>query len=342
MNGLVVETDTSVPPGNADVVSGLRATALTAFPARSHLNRGATLRLSSPYAKPLLFGDGWFSDSPSTSAPGSLGDYQLQQHEKRGRVALGAVSLGWPRFVVISDTTPLMDRFLIADPRAVGWVVRAASLLPLFLTDLSLAGALLLLALTPKANPRNAVTMCLVVTLAIASSSAFCVGVFRPSTWWQSSMLGESGFEPRNFNIQLARWAKQNAIGMPALVRHRTGADQWKRIANAPVEVHFGIVPSDSSTLFGVTLSRCHRVGRLALEDRVVLQNAQVCKISGDARVVLGSQDEAAAFEILSGYGRLLVVLDSGFLSNQSADTGNLEWLRKRVESASNKVNIED
>jgi hypothetical protein len=83
-------------------------------------------------------------------------------------------------------------------------------------------------------------------------------------------------------------------------------------------------------------------VGRLALEDRVVLQNAQVCKISGDARVVLGSQDEAAAFEILSGYGRLLVVLDSGFLSNQSADTGNLEWLRKRVESASNKVNIED
>ena len=143
-SGVVVVSDTTVPPGNEDRPRGLRSTVLGAFPPHAHMNRGASFDLTSFASKVLLFGAGWQSDLAPSSAPGALGDYLLSRDESRGSLLLAAVSVGWPRIVVLGDTTPLMDDFIVADPRVVGWLMKNASLLPLVALDAALLCVLLM------------------------------------------------------------------------------------------------------------------------------------------------------------------------------------------------------
>jgi len=340
--GLEVNWDTTVPPTNRDATRPMGAVGVPAFPSPAYLNRGSSLRLTSPFAKPLVWGTGWFADLPATRASGSQGDYRLQRSERRGEMLLAAVSVGWPRFVVVGDTSFLIDRFLIADPRAVPWLINAGSLVPAAASNAAILGFALLLWLVERLGRRRGALMAAILLAAELAASGWMQ--FQPSAAWSAQDLGQSVFDPRGFSTQIADWIVLEGGSLPLLVRHVEGR-AWEPRSERGLRVHFGVVTLGeraSRTLLGVEVSRCHRLGAVELDQGVVIQNGQVCAVDATARVHLGTRSEALAFSIDADSGTDLVVLDEGFLSNASRDTGNLEWLMRTTRQLRGEIAVED
>lgn len=330
-HGLRVASDTTVPPGNADLVTGLRASGMWAFPALAHLNRGSSIQLTSLWSKAIVWGDGWFSDLPPSSVAGRLGDYSLAPGEQRGRLLLAAASVGWPRLVVIGDTTPTIDRFIVADPRPLGWIIRSASLIPAFTVDLTVLLLVLfgLVSGIEKANlARGLIALAGVGVLIVGGERSW----FEPSDQWRAFYRGESAFDPRNFSSQIATWLATQDQSLPYLSRHASGRDYWAVAKEAEIQVHFGLVQPQSRVL-GIAVGACRRLGRVPAGRGVRLQDAQVCEVAEgeNSAVLIGSREEAAAFVVKGSGGTAVVILDQAFLSNRSTDTGNLAWLRDEI-----------
>ncbi|MBM4419813.1 MAG: hypothetical protein FJ033_16130 [Chloroflexi bacterium] len=339
--GLAVNWDTTVPPRNRDATRPMGSVGLPPFPAPAYLNRGASLRLTSPFAKPLVWGTGWFADSPATRVSGSQGDYRLQRSERRGEILLAAVSSGWPRFVVVGDSSFLIDRFLIANPRAIPWLIDAGSLFPAAVSDAAILGFSLTMWLVAQLGVRRAALLAAIPLAVELTASAWMR--FQPSTSWSAQDLAQSVFDPRGFSTQIADWIALEEGPPPLLVRHREGL-AWEPRSERGLRVHFGIVApgNRASRTLGVEVSSCHRLGAVELDEGVVIQNGQVCTVPDSVRVHLGTRAEALAFSIDASSGTDLVVLDEGFLSNASRDTGNLEWLMRTTRQLRGEIPIEN
>ena len=95
-------------------------------------------------------------------------------------------------------------------------------------------------------------------------------------------------------------------------------------------------LPSDPATVFmlvdataevkDVLFDQCHRLGALATDEGPYLMDAQACRITGQARVLIGNKQAAAAVAI----GETIVILDTAFLG-QKAPLGNSKWLLEEI-----------
>jgi hypothetical protein len=69
------------------------------------------------------------------------------------------------------------------------------------------------------------------------------------------------------------------------------------------------------------------------VREEVRLADAQTCAIVGPARILLGTAQAAAAFEVYVENVRWVIILDWGFLS-ESAPQSNSQWLLRVLENA--------
>jgi hypothetical protein len=144
--------------------------------------------------------------------------------------------------------------------------------------------------------------------------------------------VGESGFNERNFNVSLAEEPKLWNSGW---VIRRTRKPVKGRVGlNSPREVLFLLV-DDEVVIGSARLHGCHRLGSLPEEGGTVLMDAQACAVDGDAEILLGNRDSAAALAIREGDKTVIVVLDTAFLS-QNAPIENrnsiLRWMTERPQ----------
>ncbi|MBC8267438.1 MAG: hypothetical protein H8E36_01680 [Rhodospirillaceae bacterium] len=86
----------------------------------------------------------------------------------------------------------------------------------------------------------------------------------------------------------------------------------------------------DEATIGSIRLHGCHRLGSLPMERGAVLLDAQTCAVEGNAKIIFGNQDGAAAVAIQEEGKNGIIVLDITFLS-QVAPVENrnviLKWM---------------
>jgi hypothetical protein len=307
----LLRQDLTVPRGNTDDSGPMRISAIGGWPHDAILNRGASVSVASITDKVLLTGDGWWSE-PDIGEWLWVGDYVWRYGDRAGRLAMAAVSdIGGARWVVLGDNSPLLNRQLVADPRAAIKFLQAASLWPSFLADLLVFA--IAAALAFRARPALAIVLPLLAALAALITE-------HPSQAWKDYYLGETAFDERNFNNAI--------VENPALVDGRR-LIRLKSPVSGKSELPGGraivfMLIEGSAELGGVHIDRCHRLGALATDQGPYLMDAQACRITGEAQVLVGSAEAAAIIVI----GEALVILDVAFLSS-NAPQRNIKWLLK-------------
>jgi hypothetical protein len=323
----ILRRDLTVPPGNTDDSGPLHAADLRAWLHEAILNRGASVRVNSSADKVLLAGDGWWAE-PDIGEWLWVGDYIWRSGDRTGRLALAvAADMDGARWVVIGDNSPFLNSQLVADPRPAIRLVEMASLWPAFLKDI-LIGALACLLCIHLASPKLRLWRPL-IAVGSATAVAVAAGPFwtRESTRWRDSFVGESGVDERNFNLMLAQY--------PALVDGRR-LIRMKSPLSGSVSIPEGnsvifMLVDGEAEIGGLKLNGCRRIGSLPSTEGPYLMDAQACRVSGPARVLIGTSEGAAAFVVPNANGESLVLLDIGFLS-QKAPNSNAMWLLHEVD----------
>lgn len=315
-NHPVLRNDLTVPPGNTDHSGPLRTSSFIPWPHEAILNRGASVAIRSLTDRVILAGDGWWTE-PDIGEWLWVGDYVWRPGDKAGRITLAAVVGGvGARWLVVGDNSVLLNQQLVANPQAIKQLVSAASLWPTFLHDLFLftLGGSIIVGVHPVLMP-----------VALASISMIALMTEPRSGIWRDQFVGQSGFDERNFNKVLAEHPSL-ALSGKRLIRMRR-----------PISGHAKL-PTDSSILFGlidgsaefngIRIDQCRRLGSLSTNEGPLLMDAQACRITGDARILIGSTDAAAAIAIKVGKTEAILILDTAFLSQRAPST-NVEWLKQ-------------
>ena len=252
------------------------------------------------------------------------GDYVWQRSDRRGRLGLvTVVDDGAARFLVVGDNSPLMNMQVVADPRPAIMLIDMSTLWPSFMADMALLVAALL-AVFGWLNIYPVIPSILAAGLVLVT---WCSS--PPSSAWKFFYVGQSGFDERNFNISLTREPRLWNSGW-TLRRMQTSVSGSINVGERQ-EVLFFLVDG-KVTIGDVLLHHCHRVGALDSKAGPYLMDAQVCAVKGEAEILLGNRDAAAAVAVQDGDKIAIIVLDSKFLS-QSAPDGNTKWILERMTS---------
>jgi hypothetical protein len=225
---------------------------------------------------------------------------------------------GRARWAILGDTGPLINQQLVSDPRPAARILELASLWPLFLRDV---GLIVVAAFIAFGLPSAA----LLGAIGLVVAGPFISGASNDGSW-RSLWRHESGFDERNFNKAL--------VESPMLL-----TTEWKLVrpkgqlsgqlpAPENPTVIFGLVDGELS-IGSTKLSSCKRLGSLST-DGLLLMDAQACKVVGEAKVLVGDNEEAAVVKI----GSLILVLDQNFLG-QKSPSSNRSWLEKNLDAYS-------
>jgi len=327
IRAISVRHDTSVPIGNSNELGVTGTTMSRPLHWSSQINRGASLRVQGLATRVLVSASGWHSDRPHTVATGALGNFRPEPGEPRGWFPLAVVSEERARWVVVTDNSFLLDRFVVADPRPVLWFLQASTLWPLFLSDILVASIAACVLVGTHSRARFSA---LAIVSVVAAAMSLAVQCWEPSRVWRDAYLGQSAHDPSNFNRALVKWADVFDGSAPGIKRYDAVIDQ-SSFARSAAKVHFGLV-RDGARLGGVILDECQRLGALSVGSGLRLTDAQACVISGPAVPLIGRRDGASAFRITEGADRgKVVVLDKEFLSNRALETENFEWLVEMI-----------
>ena len=310
----LLRRDLTVPRGNTDESGPMRMVEIGAWPIESILNRGASVTISSLADKVLLAGDGWWAE-PDISEWLWVGDYVWHPGDRAGRLAVAAASdIDGARWVILGDNSPLVNNQLIADPRAASRILQAASLWPAFINDLLLTVLALVIAF--------GIAPVIVVLLPVAATFAIMT-FYRPSQAWKDAYLGEFGFEERNFNNVIAE--NPTLVSGRRLIRLKAPVSGQIELPEGPATIF--MLVDVSAEIGDVHLDHCHRLGQLATSEGPYLMDAQACRVTGQAKVLIGTKEAAAAIMV----DETTVILDAAFLG-QKAPGRNAAWLLKEIE----------
>lgn len=307
--------DLVTPARNQDINGMLRVADIKAWPTRTIFNRGASVEISSLLDRALLLGDGWWAE-PNLDEWLWVGDYQWQAGDRAGRLPLmGSFYNNGATWVVIGDSSPFLNQQLLADPLAIKRFSALATLLPTLIRDATLVICAIILFFA--STKILSVLIIFIIIFGVISSFNYPI----TQRFWLS------GFDERNINSAL--------LEEPNLL-----TKGWKyRLLNDPLSglnyqlepkvVYFGVV--DGSVHLGnISLDNCRRLGNLQTGEGPKLMDAQVCRVQGDAKVLIGDHQSAAAIEVPTTGSSAILVLDKKFIG-RNAPIENASWLLNEV-----------
>ena len=320
--------DLTVPPGNTDDSGPLHVLDVRAWPHEAILNRGASVEVSSLWDKVLLSGDGWWAERDIGEWLW-VGDYVWQKSDRAGRLALSiAFDDGESRWVIVGDNSPLINSQIYADPRPAIQILRNATLWPAFLRDLALLGMIIILACqsTRRGGALQQAGLSL-VTLLLPLASLVSAETQKPAKW-RDTYLRQSGFDQRNFNEVFAENPK--LFDGRRVIRIASPISNSIELPDSPVLIFAAI--DGTARIGSIVIRDCRRLGSLQSSQGPYLMDAQACRIEGEARILIGTQQQAAAIEFSNGAYRATLVLDTAFLAQNSPEE-NAKWLIREMES---------
>jgi hypothetical protein len=305
--------DLTVPEANSDYSGHLRASGFLSASPNTVFNRGASTPPVNATSRVLLRADRWWIE-PHIDEWLWAGDYIFQGEERTGSIPLiTSTRIGSNQWVVVGDTSAFVSPQIIADPRQAIRLLQIASQWPAFFSDIFLIMLVGLFAIHRGPNLR---TVLLVLILAGA------LGFRETPAKWSDLYLGESGFNPRNFNTKLS--------DAPFLL------DQIRIVRKEVITGKLDVLPGrtvifahvdDTLTVDSyVKIFGCTRVGRVRADEGPYIMDGQVCSVTGVVEPLIGSRESVLAFRYRSGGQETVVILDRKFLSADSPQD-NLHWL---------------
>jgi hypothetical protein len=308
--------DLVTPAKNSDSNGSLRVADFRAWQTDTIFNRGASINISKFFDRPLLEGDGWWAEK-NIGEWLWVGDYKWQPGDRTGRMTLaGSFIEQSSRWIVVGDTSPFLNQQLISDPGVLNRFVELTSLWPSMLRDFVLMG--------------------IGVLFLIATSFSFIfllLLAFVFSVYGFKEVLNKPGFQvlsfdERNFNTVLASSPNLLTSGWKIT---RLGGLISNNITSVKSDtVYFGLV-EDTIQFGNVTLNHCRRIGNILTTEGPRLMDSQVCRVNGNAKILIGTADAAAALEIYTEAGRTILILDTSFLGKK-APLDNSLWLTKTIK----------
>lgn len=317
---IVINDDLTVPPSNRDESGLLRIADIKGWSPNAVLNRGASIKIHTPFDKPLLSGDGWWLE-PNLKEWLWVGDYRWQPFNQYGRIILsGAYRSNGATWVVLGDSGPFLNLQILSDSPLTEHFLEVATLYPGFAKDLLLlifAGILAVCVIWHERLYTKLATIFIIgVCIALGSTHPLS------RTW---SKL--SGLDERNPNELLLKSPDLLKSGWQIFVPNNP-IKQHTEIPQGNVVI-LGVIDS-SYDFAGANLSDCVRLGNIKSEEGPFLLDAQSCVVSGDAKVLIGDAAGAAAVMIRNDNRSVIFILDKRFLA-KNAPMDNLEWLSKTV-----------
>lgn len=292
------------------------------------MNRGASVEVSSLWDKVILSGDGWWAERDIGEWLW-VGDYVWQKGDRAGRLALSiAFDDGASRWVIVGDNSPLINSHIYADPRPVIQILRNATLWPVFLRDLALMGMIIMLAwhAARRGGPLRQASLSLAILLFPLAS--FVSAETQKPAKWRDAYIRQSGFDQRNFNEVFAENPK--LFDGRRVIRVAAPISDSIELPASPVLLFAAI--DGAARMGSIVIRDCRRLGSLQSSQGPYLMDAQACRIEGDARILIGTQQQAAAIEFSNGPYRVTLVLDTAFLAQNSPEE-NVKWLIREMDS---------
>jgi hypothetical protein len=151
------------------------------------------------------------------------------------------------------------------------------------------------------------------------------IAISETSGKWRFTDIGQSGFDPRNFNEKLL---KIPDMTNNFLVKREARSVGGSYMAAADQQVTFLTVNQSLEIDGQLVLSDCQRLGSVWSKDsRAYLMDAQSCRATGNAKTLIGSNGFGSVFAIESPGRKHIVILDKKFLSTDSPEK-NIDFIK--------------
>lgn len=314
--------DLTTPPENKDNSGALRVSGTDPWLQSSLLNRGASVAIHSIFDKVLLSGDGWWAEN-NIGEWLWVGDYVWQPKDRNGRLVLAAQIVDdGAHWVVVGDSTPFLNKAILAQPISTKEIIKLASLWPVFLKDVLLVFLMVVGGIVKSPIRIRYASLLATVPILIIQL------IPQAISSWDSVWIGENAFTESNFNNHLSK-SKPLLETKWQLIRTSNAINEDFFTGNQNAVI-FGIV-KEGVKVDGITFTNCHRIGNIQTDEGPLLMNAQACKVSGNAKAIIGTNDEAAAILYKTRNNTKILILDQNFLA-QGAKKENVEWLLKNIK----------
>lgn len=305
----VLADDLTVPMGNTDHIGISKGAQLLPLQASTVFNRGASVKTEAT-DRVFLRGRAWWTE-PNRNIWMWLGDYIWEKGDRRGSIPVGVTfQVQKSRVSVLGDNSTFVAQQLIANPLGAKRLLLAASGYPQMLSDILLFALSFFASFSLKRLGLVTVASLLLVAVIIALSET--------SGKWRFANVGQSGFDPRNFNEKLLKIPE---LINNFLVKRETRSIEGSYEAVADQQVTFLTVNQSVEIDGQLVLSDCQRLGSVWSKDsKVYLMDAQSCRATGNIKTLIGSNGFGSVFVIESPSRTHIVILDKKFLSTESPE----------------------
>ena len=171
--------DTTIPPGNANLIGWSSGQGVT-LPRTMALNRGASVGDGARMAIPLVWVQGGHRETDNF-VDGRLGDMTFRVGERVGLYSVLSLGRedGGPTWVVLGDSTPFLNEFLVSDPQGVASIFALSSGIPAFLSVFGWMALVITAALRVYSARISALIVATLVITLVACSSEYLASQIR-------------------------------------------------------------------------------------------------------------------------------------------------------------------
>jgi hypothetical protein len=330
-NGSVsFKNTTTIPPTNANEMGALWTSSILQFPFGATLNRGSSLGIFNLNVFPILIAKSIFSDlGPKDYNDFWVGDFQLGQFDSRGWTLIMAAYKDGPLWILSGDNSFLMNRYLLPNPEPIFSVISLSTLRPLLLMELWILITMIIwgvsfrLNLTSTVNQRLLFFTPAIVLIPMIIYLGYQTLPFRGSTILDLKYFGG---DERSSAVTIAANSGAINAGIRKLYIHENGFSA-KDVGNSGrAEIHIGHVKNQFE-FGGVKIDNCGFTNYSTQNTpKITLLEAQFCRVTGDAKVIVGNNDQASILEINSS-PPIILILDKYFLAGSPPVDLNVDYI---------------
>lgn len=310
-----LNSDTTIPPNNENYIGWINA--LSAVPsAKLALNRGASVRHRSFMSTPLLWISGGHREE-DRSEDGRIGDYVFRNNERVGPYSVMSIGreAGGATWIVVGDSTPALNEFLVADPKGFAQLLSISTGIPTAFT--LLLWILLFVSVMPQSNHTKAISNWAVLFAAFSVPISFFV-------------LTGSFFDAKNSQVKIYQRDiyGERAVGRGLVSLAADLSQSGVRIEVGKVSRHLnGKLISIGHPESWSSRQDCTRTGAIEA-NQLKLLDVLTCPESAKNSVFsIGS--DTVVFKV----DEQTVILDQHFIAN-AAPPQNIEWIKTYIRGA--------
>jgi hypothetical protein len=329
---------TTIPPNNANQMGALWTSSALQFPFNATINRGASLTISSLKAFPILIAKSIFADSgPNEFNDFWVGDFLLGHSDPRGWSLLMAAYKNGPLWVLSGDNSFLMNRYLLPNPTPVIHTIFLATLFPMLLLQLWILMTISIWVYQIRFRNATSTDSRYICTLPILVLSIMFLGLTSQSlpNYGAHKNLSQNlkyfGGDERSSAVAISAISKAIDESNKRLFVYEEYMTSKDIGISGLAEIHVGHI-KNGFTYNGIKIDNCGISSYTnSVEPKINLLETQYCRVSGNAKIIVGDVNQASVIEINST-PPVTLILDKYFLSGSPPVDANIQYLLKLLE----------